>query len=182
MTLILLAFGVAMDCTAVAGAYALRRICRADLVKLAFTFGAFQACTAFLGALGGTAVANRLGGWDAWVAFGLLLGVGAHMIHEAVFDRHDDAPDCPTMRLPEILVLGVATSIDSLAVGATLPTLGLPVLLSAAVIGLVSFLMSFVGAWAGVRVGERLGPAVEILGGVVLIGIGVRALWLHYIS
>lgn len=179
MTLVLLALGLAMDCTAVAAAYALKRISRAGLVKLAVTFGTFQAIAALVGALGGTAIARHVGVWDAWIAFGLLFAVGAHMIYEALFECDDDAV-APGLSFPALLALGVATSIDSLATGVTLPALGLPIALSVATIGLASFLMSFVGAWAGLRAGERFGPTVEVLGGLVLIGIGLRALWLEY--
>lgn len=176
MTLLLIAFGVAMDCTAVSAAYALRRFGARDIAKLAITFGSFQAGTALLGAFGGTALTRMLGGWDAWIAFGLLLGVGSHMIYEALF-AEDDADVVAVLSPPALLALGVATSIDSLAVGATLPTLGLPIVFSCAVIGAVSFLMSFVGAWGGIRAGERFGPTVEVIGGIVLIAIGVRAVW-----
>jgi len=178
MTLVILAFAVAMDCTAVSAAYSLRRISASDLARLAATFGAFQAATAFVGALGGTALTRYLGGWDAWIAFGLLLGVGGHMIFEALFeDADEEATAAPELSLVSLTALGVATSIDSLAVGATLPTLGLPIALSASTIGLVSFLMAYVGAWGGTRAGARFGPSVEILGGVVLIAIGVHAVW-----
>lgn len=183
MTLLaLLALGVAMDCTAVSAAYALRRITIQDTARLAVTFGSFQAAMSFIGALGGAAITRALDGWDAWIAFGLLLGVGTHMIYEAIFEDDDDADsdsegEAPKLSASAILALGIATSIDSLAVGASLPSLGLPVILSVATIGIVSLLMSFAGAWAGVRAGERFGPSVEILGGVILIGIGIRAVW-----
>lgn len=182
MILTFIAFGVAMDCTAVSAAYALRKISAGDLAKLAVTFGSFQAGTALIGALGGNVITRHLAGWDAWIAFGLLLGVGAHMIHEALFGDDEESESGSNLALPAVLALGVATSIDSLAVGATLPTLGLPVVLSALVIGLVSLAMSFVGAWAGVRAGERFGPSVEILGGAVLIAIGLTAVWPELVS
>jgi putative Mn2+ efflux pump MntP len=181
MTLALIAFAVAMDCTAVSAAYGLRRFRRRDIVKLAVTFGSFQAGTAAIGALGGTAITRHLGGWDSWIAFGLLLGVGGHMIYEAIF-ADEDEDVVAVLSLPAILALGVATSIDSLAVGASLPTLGLPIVLSAAAIGVVSFAMSFVGAWGGVRAGERFGPTVEVIGGIILIAIGVRAVWPQVMS
>ncbi len=182
MTLALIAFAVAMDCTAVSAAYALRRVSRADLATLAITFGTFQAVTTLFGAFGGTALASWFGQWDGWIAFILLLAVGSHMIHEAISEDHDEEADRPDLPLVAILALGMATSIDSLAVGATIPTLGLSITVSTVVIGIVSLAMSFVGAWAGRRLGERFGPSVEILGGVVLIAIGLRALWLELLE
>jgi putative Mn2+ efflux pump MntP len=176
MTLILLAFAVAMDCTAVAAAYALRRIPAVDILKLAVTFGSFQAGTLLIGALGGTAISSRLGAWDGFIAFVLLLVVGSHMIHEGLFEDDDEEERAPNLSLTAVLLLGIATSIDSLAVGATIPALGLAIVLSASVVGLVSFAMSSAGAWIAVRAGERFGPYAEIVGGIVLIAIGARAL------
>lgn len=182
MILTLIAFGVAMDCTAVSAAYALRKLAPRDLAKLAVTFGSFQAGTAIIGALGGREITLYLAGWDAWIAFFLLFGVGSHMIYEAFFDHDDEVAVASQLSIASVLALGVATSIDSLAVGASLPTLGLPIFMSGVTIGIVSFLMSFVGAWAGVRAGERFGPSVEVLGGIVLIIIGVRAIWTPFMT
>lgn len=105
------------------------------------------------------------------------------MIHEALEDHCDEVEKVdPNLPLHTLFVLGVATSIDALAVGATLPTLELPLATSAAVIGVVSFGMSFVGAWAGRAIGEKFGSRVEILGGIVLIAIGVWSVAEHFIG
>ncbi len=172
--LLLIAFSVAMDVTAVAASYALKRFRMRDITKLAVTFGAFQFVMALAGALGGNAANRYLERWDHWIALALLGFVGVSMIREALEDHCDEVEKLdPKLPIHTLLVLGVATSIDALAVGATLPTLGLPLLASAAVIGFVSFAMSFVGAWAGRAVGETFGSRVEILGGVILIAIGI---------
>ena len=172
-----------MDVTAVAAAYALKRFRMRDIAKLAVTFGSFQFAMALAGALGGNAANRYLERWDHWIAFALLAWVGGKMIHEALEDHCDEIGKIdPSLPLHTLLVLGVATSIDALAVGATLPTLGLPLLTSATVIGLVSFAMSFFGAWAGRALGERFGSRVEILGGVVLIAIGIWTVAEHLIG
>jgi putative Mn2+ efflux pump MntP len=172
--LLLIAFSVAMDVTAVAASFALKRFAMRDIAKLAVTFGSFQMAMACAGALGGQAAERYLERWDHWIAFALLAWVGGKMIHEALEDHGDElAKIDPTLPLHTLFVLGVATSLDALAVGATLPTLGLPILASATLIGIVSFGMSFFGAWAGRKLGERFGSRVEILGGCVLIAIGI---------
>ncbi|MFA6954788.1 MAG: manganese efflux pump MntP family protein [Thermoanaerobaculia bacterium] len=172
--LLLIALSVAMDVTAVAASFALKRFSMRDITKLAITFGSFQFAMACAGALGGHAAERYLERWDHWIAFALLAWVGGKMIHEALEDHCDDIEKIdPTLPLHTLLVLGVATSLDALAVGATLPTLELPLVASAAVIGIVSFAMSYFGAWAGRRIGEKFGSRVEILGGAVLIAIGV---------
>ena len=172
--LLLIALSVAMDVTAVAASYALKRFRMRDIAKLAVTFGSFQFVMALAGALGGSAANRYLERWDHWIALALLTWVGVSMIREALEDHCDEVGKLdPRLPLHTLLVLGVATSIDALAVGATLPTLGLHLVASAAVIGVVSFGMSFFGAWAGRAIGEKFGSRVEILGGTVLIAIGV---------
>lgn len=172
--LLLIALSVAMDVTAVAASFALKRFPTRDIARLAVTFGSFQCAMALAGAVGGEVVARYFEAWDHWIAFALLLWVGGKMIHEARQDHGDEIAGVdPKLPLRTLMVLGVATSIDALAVGATLPTLELPIVTSAAVIGLVSFAMSFFGAWAGRAVGESFGSRVEIVGGAVLIAIGI---------
>lgn len=172
--LLIIALSVAMDVTAVAASFALKRFAMRDIAKLAVTFGSFQFAMALAGALGGNAANRYLERWDHWIAFALLAWVGGKMIHEALEDHCDEIEKVdPKLPLHTLLVLGVATSLDALAVGATLPTLDLPLVASATVIGIVSFGMSFFGAWAGRVVGEKFGSRVEIAGGTVLIAIGV---------
>ncbi len=179
MTLLLIALGVAMDATAVSGALAIRGVSRGQLLLLALNFGVFQSGMSLAGALGGTVIAKHLAYLDHWIAFVLLALVGGKMIWEAFSHGEEDAPRSNRLNLAAMLSLGVATSLDALAVGATLPTIGLGILLSIAVIGGVTFALSLIGAWAGKRLGERFGSAVEVLGGLVLIGIGVQTVVSH---
>ncbi|HVT44884.1 MAG TPA: manganese efflux pump MntP family protein [Thermoanaerobaculia bacterium] len=178
LTLALISLAVAMDATAVCAGMALRGIRPAVLAKLALVFGAFQLVMAAAGGYGGVGLTRYIGAWDHWVAFLLLGFVGGRMIHEALEDDHDEQP--PDLSLMTVLLLGVATSIDSLAVGVTLPTLDLPILLSALVIGATTFLFSLAGAHFALQMGRRFGPRLEIAGGLVLIAIGIKSVADHY--
>jgi len=177
MTLLLIALGVAMDATAVSAGLAVRGSRRLDVLKVSLTFGIFQFGMSLTGALGGAAIARRFSAYDHWVAFGLLITVGGKMVWGALASR----PGARTkaLTLAELLALGVATSIDALAVGVTLPALGLGTWIPAVVIGVSTLALSAGGAWAGRRAGGRFGPSAEILGGLVLMGIGVRTLVQH---
>lgn len=179
MTLMLIALGVAMDATAVSGALAIRGVSQSRLLLIALNFGAFQSGMSLAGALGGTIIAKHLEALDHWIAFVLLAFVGGKMIWEAFSHHEEEKARSTTLTVTAMLSLGVATSIDALAVGATLPTLGLGIPLSVAVIGVVTFVLSLFGAWAGKTLGERFGSAVEVLGGLVLIGIGVSTVVTH---
>lgn len=168
-----------MDATAVSAGYALRGLRRSQIVMLAVVFGAFQLAMALAGAYGGTRLESLIGRWDHWVALVLLVIVGGRMIHEAFEDDDEERQPVASLSFMAILALGVATSIDSLAVGLTLPTIGLPILRSALVIGIVTAVCSLAGAWVGIRVGERFGRRIEVLGGLILIGIGIRVVVEH---
>jgi putative Mn2+ efflux pump MntP len=173
LALALIAIAVSMDATAVAAAYALRGASGRDLLKLAATFGAFQFAMALAGALGGALIVSTpTARYNQWVAAGLLCFVGAKMIREAFGER-----ETPRVIGWQLLMLGVATSIDALAVGVSLPALGLEAWTASLAIGGVTFCLSLAGAHLGRAIGRRFGTAIEVAGGGVLIVIGLRALF-----
>ena len=138
-------------------------------------FGAFQAGMSGVGAVAGDWLVAHAAAWDHWVAFVLLAGLGGRMM----WPGDDDAP--PGVGLWPVLVLAVATSIDALAAGVTLPLFSLPTWAMLAVIGGVTVAASAVAAWAGRAAGASVGPAAERVGGLVLIAIGLRILVEHLI-
>ena len=172
---VLLAFGLAMDATAVAAARGLVRRGR-ELVILPLLFGVFQAGMAALGwglgALGGKYVAA----YDHWIAFGLLVGIGGKMLYEAW--KGDDAKE-DKAGLGTYVVLALATSIDAAAAGITLPLMPVSPVIAIVLIGTITAACSALGYLAGRAVGTKLGNRLEILGGLVLIGLGVRVLVQH---
>lgn len=110
--------------------------------------------------------------WDHWVALVLLSFVGLKMIREAFAQEEERAP--VVAGPASLLLLAVATSLDALAVGVSLPALRAEPLLALAMIGGVTFLFSAAGAALGRFLGQRLGRAVEVAGGVGLIAIGIH--------
>lgn len=203
--MLLTALGLAMDCTAIAAARGLvaRRVRFGDAVVTGLWFGGFQAAMLLGGALLGAGVGRFIRSWDHWVAFGLLVAVGAHTLWEARaphgtsegpgLDAHAgaDARGDADLRLPAdlradgafrwsvLLPLAVATSIDAFAVGVTLPLVDAPILLTTAVVGVVAFLLSAVAVTLGRRAGAVLGRGLHVAGGLVLIGLGVKLLVDH---
>jgi len=171
-----LAFGLAMDATAVAAARGLVRH-RKEAVLIPLLFGLFQAGMAALGWGLGAWGGDYVVAWDHWIAFGLLVAIGGKMLYEAIRGDGDDDPDPGTVGL--YVVLAFATSIDAAAAGLTLPLLDVAPGLAIALIGVVTLACAAVGYALGKLVGHRFGSAVEILGGLILIGIGVRVLVEH---
>jgi len=182
LTLFLLAIGVSADAFAVAlgrGLSLRSGVVRNGLI-LALAFGVAQAVMPLLGWLLGTAFAEVIAPFDHWIAFALLFLVGAKMLWEALTPDGDDAPDSEdrsTVR--EILVLALATSIDALVVGVSLTFWDVSIWVAIAVIGLVTVVFSLAAVLLGHRIGTRFRRPAEIVGGIVLIGIGVSILVKH---
>ncbi|HUP46450.1 MAG TPA: manganese efflux pump [Thermoanaerobaculia bacterium] len=177
LALVILSCSLAADATAVSIAASVRGGTLSRGLLMAFCFGAAQSIMAAIGWAGGAAVGALWSAWDHWLALGLLTIVGVKMIREA-FEEEEERQ--PVVRgLGTLLLLTIATSIDSLAVGVTLPALGTPMVLSLAMIGAVTFLFSAAGAAFGRFLGERFGRVIEVAGGVGLIAIGIRIVLEH---
>ena len=175
-----MSIGLAMDAFAVsiASGFTIHRLRVRYAFRIAFFFGAFQAVMPIIGWLAGLSVRDFISAIDHWIAFGLLLLVGGKMIYEATFMEGDDDKKDP-LNITILLVLSIATSIDALAVGLTLSFINVEIVTPAVIIGIVTFVFSFAGVYIGDRFGHFLESKIEILGGVVLIGIGIKILLDH---
>jgi putative Mn2+ efflux pump MntP len=180
--ILLLALGLAMDATAVSAArgLAVPSIRARHVVLVAGFFGGFQALMPIIGWLLGARIGPVVQAWDHWIAFVLLASIGGKMLWEA---RGESSADGVTtvdhFALRSMFVLAIATSIDALAVGITLPMLHAPFALSVVTIGVVTALLSAAGLFAGRRFGAMLGKRLDLAGGVVLIGLGFKILIDH---
>ncbi|HET9627468.1 MAG TPA: manganese efflux pump MntP family protein [Kofleriaceae bacterium] len=174
-----LAFGLAMDATAVSAARGLGRREPREVILLPALFGGFQAGMSALGWLAGVWVGPYLVPWDTYVAFGLLFLIGGKMVRDALRPAAaTEAASEPDARPPLSLYLGlaIATSIDAAAAGLTLPLVPAPPWLSLVLIGTVTAACSAIGYLAGQLVGKYLGARLGLVGGLVLIAIGVNIL------
>ncbi|MGE4580099.1 MAG: manganese efflux pump MntP family protein [Desulfuromonadales bacterium] len=179
-TLIGIALALAMDAFAVAlgAGLTLERLTGRHLFRLGFHFGLFQALMPILGWLAGLTVQQWITAYDHWLAFALLAFVGGKMIREA-FHAEEERDNRDPTRGMTLVMLSLATSIDALAVGLTLAMIGVSIWIPAAVIGIVAGALTVAGMFLGRRIGTLWGPRVEILGGLILIGIGARILLEH---
>jgi putative Mn2+ efflux pump MntP len=177
---IALAFGLAMDATAVSAARGLGRRNPRERFILPALFGGFQAGLAALGWLAGVWVGPYIAAWDHVVAFGLLVVIGGKMIFDAIRGgaaTTGPADGAPTeVALSVYLGLAIATSIDAAAAGLTLPLVPVAPWLSLLLIGAITAACSAIGYLAGQLIGRHLGTKLTVLGGVVLIAIGVNIL------
>ena len=178
--ILLLAVGLAMDAMAVAAARGLAtpKILPRHVFLVAAFFGGFQALMPLLGWAIGKGLGPLVQAWDHWIAFVLLSGIGAKMLWEAR-SKNADAVPVELYGFKVMLVLAVATSIDALIAGVTLPMVDAPLLLSLVTIGVTTAVLSALGLFAGRRFGALLGKRLDVVGGLVLIGLGVKTLVEH---
>jgi putative Mn2+ efflux pump MntP len=183
--LLVLSVGLAMDATAVSvtlgGQEDYKRHHRLFLTAFlcGLFFGGFQALMPALGWLLGSGARHFISGIDHWVAFALLSAIGLRMLYDALFGREDAAERALPTSVRKFLLLAFATSIDAFAAGVGLAFLDAPLVFSIAVIGAVTFSLSFLGAYAGDRFGAMLGSRFNMVGGVALVAIGVKILLSH---
>jgi putative Mn2+ efflux pump MntP len=180
LTLLLIAFGLSMDAFAVSitSGITIKDQKLNHALRIGLFFGSFQALMPLIGWLAGLSLRDLISGVDHWVAFGLLSLIGGKMVYEATKIGSKDKEANP-LSLFVLLILSVATSIDALAVGLSFAFLKISVATPVIVIGLVTFVLSFFGVLVGNRLGHFFEKKMEIIGGLVLIGIGVRILIEH---
>lgn len=180
VTSFLIAVGLAMDVFAVSlgvGTSGRANDLRTRF-RLAFHFGFFQAMMTLIGWLVGSTFANLIQGVDHWIALALLAYVGINMIRSGCNPDDEVCQDNPS-RGKTMVVLCIATSLDAAAVGLSMAMLNTHVIFPTIVIGLVSLGLSLVGSLVGNRLGCLFGKRMEVLGGLILIGIGLRILITH---
>jgi putative Mn2+ efflux pump MntP len=182
ISVLFIAVGLSMDACAVAiarGTVLVGPTRTRMVVTMAFLFGLFQAVMPIVGWVLGSTFSGLIEGVDHWIAFFLLAGIGGKMIYEGRADMSSDHE--PDLSIKVLLLLAIATSIDALAVGIGLAVLATPIIEPAVLIGGVTFALTLIGGFVGIRFGERFGKRMEILGGVVLIAIGLRILLSHLV-
>ncbi|MFQ3546713.1 MAG: manganese efflux pump MntP family protein [Termitinemataceae bacterium] len=190
---LLIALGLSMDAFAVSVSSAL---CASPLesryiLRGSLAFGIFQCIMPIIGWFLGTYTRSYIQMFDHWVAFGLLAFIGLKMIHEALVPEptacEDDEPSQSLKKTDirnsyTLLTLAVATSIDALAVGFSYSILGKAIWAPSVVIGTITFCISLLGFEFGKRIGFLLEKRAELLGGLVLVGIGIKILAEHLIG
>ena len=149
-------------------------------------FGVFQAIMPLIGFFLGKSFISYISHIDHWIAFILLLVIGIKNIIEALNEGKKN--NCNIERRydisenAELLILGIATSIDALAVGITLSFENINIWISVVIIGLITFLISFLGVCLGRLAGDKWKNKAGILGGVILIFIGIKILASHIVA
>lgn len=180
LEVVLIALGLAMDSFAVSitSGITMKNPRINSALKIAMFFGLFQAGMPIIGWLAGLTVIEFISGIDHWTAFGLLGLIGCRMIYESI-KIESKKTETNYLSLYVLLMLSVATSIDALAVGLSFAFLRSFIATPIIVIGIVTFLLSFLGVFTGNRFGKFFGKRIKTVGGSILIGIGIKILLEH---
>ena len=180
LQVIIVGIGLAMDAFAVSVSKGLsvQRLRLRHMLCVGLWFGGFQGLMPLLGYLLSSNFAHHVANLDHWIAFGLLLLIGINMIREALSGDDDENGDSD-FGFRTMLLMAIATSIDAFAVGVSFAFLNISILGAAAIIALVTMLISAAGIYLGARVGAKIGSKAGVVGGVMLIAIGVNILVEH---
>lgn len=145
---------------------------------LATFFGGFQALMPLIGYTCALSLKQYIEGYDHWIAAGILSAIGLKMIYESLKIKQAQKKFDPC-NIPILLFLSIATSIDALAVGFSLSIIINSILLAVIIIGLTTFGFCYAGVFIGKSIGHFFENRIEALGGIILIGIGLKILFQH---
>lgn len=178
-----IAVGLAMDAFAVSvcKGLSMKKINFKKLLVIALYFGIFQAVMPIIGYFLGESFENLVTSIDHWIALILLSFIGINMIREALGKSEEDNKNDDTS-FKTMVMLGIATSIDALAVGITFAFLETNIFIIALIIGVVTFIISSIGVVIGNKFGDKYEKRAEIFGGVILILMGIKILLEHLLG
>jgi putative Mn2+ efflux pump MntP len=178
-TLLILAIALAMDSVAVSIAIGskYKDLLISKAIFAAAVFGFFQGAMPIVGYYIGISFADYVQSFDHWIAFVLLVGLGGKMIYEAYKNEFDD--EITDLSNKTLITLGIATSIDAMAIGVTFAFLQTDIFTASSVIALVTFILCVIAIFIGKKLGSLLESKAEFLGGLILIGLGFKILFEH---
>jgi putative Mn2+ efflux pump MntP len=180
VTVVFIAFGLAMDAFAVSvtSGFAIKKLKVHHALRIAIFFGAFQAIMPAIGWFAGLSLRNLISELDHWIALVLLAAIGGKMIYES-FKLESDKKQINPLRPDVLLMLSIATSIDALVVGVTFAFLNIAIVWPVLIIGLITFVTSFIGVFIGDKFGHIFESKIELVGGLILIAVGLKILLEH---
>ena len=190
ITIILTAFALSMDAFAVSvtKGMTLKNLTKGIAIKIALFFGVFQAAMPLIGWMLGISFQGYIKAIDHWIALILLSILGGKMIYEFYESRKEVTIEKEELESEvsitleeeeelsnkELTTLAIATSIDALAIGVSFAFLNVNIVSSSLIIGLITFVICFIGVIAGKKIGGIFKDYAELIGGIILILIGIN--------
>ena len=191
VSIIFTAIALAMDAFAVSitKGMTLKSLSKGIAIKIALFFGVFQAAMPLIGWILGIGFQDHIKAIDHWIALILLSILGGKMIYEFYKGRKGEKEEVNDAEIEvsttlesdkdelsnkELTTLAIATSIDALAVGISFAFLDVNIILSSLIIGVITFIICFIGVIAGKKIGGLFKDYAELIGGIILIIIGIN--------
>ncbi len=183
LSIILISVSVGMDAFAVSisSGVTIRDFKMNHALQIGLAFGGFQALMPLIGWLAGHTLRAFISNYDHWIAFGLLAVIGSKMVYESFTIETTEKKSFDPLKFYTLLFLAIATSIDALAVGVSFAFLDINFIGPIIMMGCITFVMSFVGTYIGDTIGHLFENKIELVGGLILIGIGIKILVQNYI-
>ena len=168
--------GLSMDAAAVSATHGLsmRHIRWGRAMIIALTFGIFQGVMPLIGYYTGCVFSGWVVSFANWIAFGLLALVGGKMIWDSFHCSKEEGCNTQQNFALQILVQGIATSIDALAVGLGFAALRIPIFEAVLIISCTTTVISFISVCIGHKLGILLADKAQLVGGVILVLIGLK--------
>lgn len=175
--ILLIGLGLSMDAAAVSmgNGLACQGMERKKVLSIPIFFGVFQAGMPILGYFAGGLFAGWIERFAGTLTFIILGFIGGKMIYDG-FHMDQEAVSCKALTYRMILVQAVATSIDAFAVGVSFSAMKVQVFVAAGIIGITTFICSLASLYIGKKFGMMLGSKAQILGGIILFAMGIKAL------
>ncbi len=179
--ILIISLGLSMDCFAVtiSNGICIPHIKKKQIFKIAFFFGVFQGIMPILGWFLGLAFKESVASIDHWISFSILSIIGLKMIIEAINEKPNEKK-FNILNTKILITLSIATSIDAFVVGLSFAFLNINIIISSISIAIITFLVSILGIYIGKNFRKVISSKwAEIIGGIILIGIGTKILIEH---
>jgi putative Mn2+ efflux pump MntP len=150
-----------------------------EALRTGLIFGIIEGITPVIGWALGQVAAPYVSAWDHWIAFALLSVLGLRMIQAGLSEPEAEATKPNSHSFWVLVITGFATSIDAMVVGVGLAIMGADIVMTAAAIGICTFIMVTIGVMVGRVLGVIAGRRAEVVGGILLVGIGCLILYEH---
>ncbi len=182
LTIIVIAFGLTLDTFAVTVSTGLinNRIQFIQATRVAIIMSVIHALFLFGGWLVGSQLKVFIEQFDHWIAFILLLALGLKMIWEGLFNHDKGQQTHNALKLIVVISISIATSIDALVVGVSFGLINsVNIVVILAILTFVTYLVAMLGMLFGKKAGSLLGRKMDVIAGLLLIGMGIKILIEH---
>ncbi len=177
--LVALIVPLGLDTFTVSAALGMNKIPARKKLGIALFFTAFEAGMPLVGLLAGKPLHNLAGNNADYAAFAILIVFGLYTLFHKKDDEQDKAKAIIDSWGFSAFLIGLAISIDEIAIGLTLGLLGFPIVPVLIAIGAQAFIFAQLGFWLGSKLSEKFRENAENLSGIALIFIGVLLLAQH---